>query len=156
MTAMLKQIAALVVLALAGAPVALRAEEKAAAPPPAATQAAPGIKRTILQKFDVPGTTYEVIFMKVEFVPDFVVDRHTHPGPEASYVLDGEITLLLDGQPPKNLKPGDSTYFPPAIIHSGKVGPKGVVLLNSYTLEKGKPFLTKVDANGVPIPDPPK
>ena len=125
--------------------------------PPAITQAAPGIKRTILQKFDVPGTNYETTFMKVEFVPDFSVDRHTHPGPEASYVLEGEITLVLDGQSPKVLKAGDTTLFQPGIIHSGKVGQKGVVLLNSYVLEKGKPFMTKVDASGAPIPaDPPK
>ena len=134
---------------------ASRAEEQAK--PPAATQAAPGIKRTILQKFDVPGTNYETTFMKVEFEPNYEVARHTHPGPEASYVLDGEITLILDGQDPKVLKPGDTTLFQPGIIHSGKVGPKGVALLNSYVLEKGKPFMTKVDAAGKPIPaEPPK
>ncbi len=144
----------LALLALGTAPAVSRAEE---AKPPAVTQAAPGIKRTILQKFDVPGTNYETTFMKVEFEPDYAVDRHTHPGPEASYVLDGEITLILDGQNPKVLKLGDSSLFQPGIIHSGKVGPKGVVLLNSYILEKGKPFITKVDASGAPIPaDPPK
>jgi quercetin dioxygenase-like cupin family protein len=120
--------------------------------PPAVTQAVPGIKRTILQKFEVPGTNYESTFMKVEFDPNLDVPRHTHPGPEASLVLEGEITLILDGQEPRLLKPGDTTYFPPAIIHSGKVGPKGVTLLNSYILEKGKPFMTKVDASGAPIP----
>ena len=144
----------LALLALGAAPAVSRAQE---AKPPAVTQAAPGIKRTILQKFDVPGTNYETTVMKVEFVPDFSVDPHTHPGPEASYVLDGEIALVLDGQAPKVLKAGDTTLFQPGIIHSGKVGPKGVVLLNSYILEKGKPFLTKVDADGKPIPaEPPK
>jgi quercetin dioxygenase-like cupin family protein len=145
----------LALLALGAAPMTPRAEEQPK--PPAVTQAAPGIKRTVLQKFDVPGTNYETTFMKVEFVPGFSVDRHTHPGPEASYVLEGELTLILDGQDPKVLKPGDSSLFPPGIIHSGKVGPKGVVLLNSYVLEKGKPFITRVDAEGKPIPvEPPK
>ena len=124
--------------------------------PPAVTQAAPGIKRTILQKFDVPGTNYETTYMKVEFEPNYEVARHTHPGPEASYVLEGELTLVLDGQEPKLLKAGDTTLFPPGLIHSGKVGPNGVKLLNSYVLEKGKPFMTKVDASGAPIVDPPK
>ena len=141
--------------ALTAAPSLPRAEEQPK--PPAVTQAAPGIKRTILQKFDVPGTNYETTYMKVEFEPNFKVDRHTHPGPEASYVLEGELTLVLDGQEPKLLQPGASTLFQPGIIHSGLVGPKGVVLLNTYVLEKGKPFLTKVDAAGVAIPaDPPK
>ncbi len=145
---------ALAFLPLVAAPQVSRAEE---AKPPAVTQAAPGIKRTILQKFDVPGTNYETTFMKVEFEPNYKVARHTHPGPEASYVLDGELTLVLDGQEPKLLKAGDTTLFQPGIIHSGKVGPKGVALLNSYVLEKGKPFMTKVDADGKPVPaDPPK
>ena len=144
---------ALALCALVAMPQASWAEEQPK--PPAITQAAPGIKRTILQKFDVPGTNYETTFMKVEFVPDYAVDRHTHPGPEASYVLEGEITLILDGQDPKVLKPGDTSYFAPGIIHAAKVGPKGVALLNSYVLEKGKPFMTKVDASGAPIPAEP-
>jgi quercetin dioxygenase-like cupin family protein len=146
---------ALAFAVLVALPPAARTEEQGK--PPAVTQAAPGIKRTVLQKFDVPGTNYETTMMKVEFEPNFEVARHTHPGPEASYVLEGELTLVLDGQEPKLLKTGDTTLFQPAIIHSGKVGPKGVVLLNSYVLEKGKPFMTRVDADGKPIPaDPPK
>lgn len=115
------------------------------AKPPAVTQAAPGVKRTILQKFDVPGTNYETTYMKVEFEPNYDVARHTHPGPEASLILDGEVTLTLDGEAPKLMKAGDTTFFPAGVIHAGKVGPKGVVLLNTYVLEKGKPFMTKVD-----------
>jgi uncharacterized cupin superfamily protein len=34
--------------------------------------------------------------------------RHTHPGLETSYVLDGEVTLTIDGQPPKVYKAGDA------------------------------------------------
>jgi quercetin dioxygenase-like cupin family protein len=139
-------LASVILISLGG--VAFAGEVK----PPAVTQAAPGIKRTILQKFDVPGTNYESTFMKVEFDANFDVPRHTHPGPEASIVLEGEITLILDGEAPRLLKPGDTTYFAPGLIHSGKVGPNGVSLLNSYVLEKGKPFMTKVDESGAPIP----
>ncbi len=140
--------------ALIEMPSALRAEE---AKPPAVTQAAPGIKRTVLQKFDVPGTNYETTVMKVEFVPDHVVAAHTHPGPEASYVLDGELTMTLAGQEPKLLQAGATSLFAAGVIHSAKVGPKGVALLNTYVLEKGKPFITRVDASGAPLPaEPPK
>lgn len=120
--------------------------------PPAITQGTAGATRTILQKFDVPGTNYESTFMKVQFAPNLDIPRHTHPGPEASLILEGEITLLFQGQESRLLKAGDSVYFPPAIIHSGKAGPNGATLLNSYILEKGKPLLTLVDENGVPIP----
>ena len=139
---MLRQIVAMAILALATAPVALRAEDKAAAPPPAATQAAPGIKRTILQKFDVAGTNYETTVMKVEFVPDHVVGAHTHPGTEASYVMEGEITLTTGPGAPLTMKAGDTILFPAGTAHGGKVGPNGVTFLNTYVLEKGKPFIT--------------
>ena len=124
--------------------------------PPAVTQAAPGLTRTILQKFEVPGTNYEMTFMKVELVPGYDVPRHVHPGPETSYVLEGEITYMLDGEAPQVLKPGDTKMFNPGQMHSAKVGPSGAKVLGSYVLEKGKPFMTKVDASGAPIPEPPK
>lgn len=135
-------------------PFATRAEE---VKPPAVTQAAPGIKRTILQKFDVPGTAYETTVMRVEFEPNYDVARHTHPGGEVSYVLEGEITYLVDGQPPQMKVAGESILLPASIIHGAKMGPKGTVLIGTYVLEKGKPFITKVDASGAPLPtDPPK
>ena len=125
---------------------AMAEETKPAAPAADAPAAVPGPKRTVLQKFDVPGTQYETTVMKVEFEPNFEVARHTHPGNEASYILDGEITLMLEGQEPKVMKAGDTTLFPAGLAHGGKTGPKGVVFLNTYVLEKGKPFLTKVEA----------
>lgn len=145
--------AALGAVVLAGGAVASWSEEKAPSPPPAVTQATPGIKRTILQKFEVPGTNYETTYMRVEFDANMEVPRHTHPGPEASYILDGEVTLTLDGQEPKLMKAGDTTMFAPGIIHSGKIGPKGVVMLNAYVLEKGKPFMVKVEpaADAAPV-----
>lgn len=114
--------------------------------PPAATQAAPGIKREILQKFDVPGTSYETVIMRVSFDANMEIPRHTHPGPEGSYVLEGEVTYMIDGQEPVQRVAGGSITLPGNAIHAAKVGPKGVVLLGSYILEKGKPFMTKVEA----------
>ena len=114
--------------------------------PPAATQAAPGIKREILQKFDVPGTNYETVIMRVSFDADMDIPRHTHPGPEGSYVLEGDVTYMIDGQEPIQRVAGGSITLPGNTIHAAKVGPKGVVLLGSYILEKGKPFMTRVEA----------
>ncbi len=113
--------------------------------PPAATQAAPGIKREILQKFDVPGTNYETVIMRVTFDANMDIARHTHPGPEGSYVLDGDVVYMIDGQAAETRTAGGSITLPANTIHAAKVGPKGVVLLGSYILEKGKPFMTRVD-----------
>ena len=50
--------------------------------PPSATQQTQNIKRTPLQKFDVPGTNYETVIGLAEIVPNVNIGRHTHPGPK--------------------------------------------------------------------------
>jgi quercetin dioxygenase-like cupin family protein len=69
--------------------------------PSAMTQQTATIKRTPLQKFDVPGANYETVIGIAEIVPNVSVGRHTHPGRESGYMLEGEMVLLVDGQPEK-------------------------------------------------------
>jgi quercetin dioxygenase-like cupin family protein len=107
---------------------------------PAATQQAVTIKRTPLQKFDVPGTNYETVIGIAEVVPNVSIGRHTHPGPESGYVLEGEMTLIIDGQPPLPLKAGDSYRIPPVAVHDAKSGAHGVKVIATYVVEKGKPL----------------
>src|SRR5215469_13193891 len=98
---MLKRIttaAALVALVAAGM---LMAQQPASTPPLAP------IKRTLLQKVDVPGANYETVTGIAELMPSVNVGRHTHPGPETGYVLEGELTLLVEGKPAQVLKSGD-------------------------------------------------
>ena len=103
-------------------------------------QAPAPIKRTPLQKFDVPGTNYETVVGIAEIVPNVNIGRHTHPGPESGYMLEGEITLLVEGQPPKPLKAGDSYQVPPGAIHDAKTGAVGAKVIATYVVEKGKPL----------------
>jgi len=110
--------------------------------PPAAAAQTQTIKRTPLQKFDVPGTNYETVIGMAEIVPDVNIGRHTHPGPESGYMLEGEMTLLVEGQPPLPLKVGDSYKIPPGAVHDAKTGPKGAKLIATYVVEKGKPLAT--------------
>ncbi len=35
-----------------------------------------------------------------EIVPNVNIGRHSHLGPESGYMLEGEMVLLVDGQPP--------------------------------------------------------
>ena len=108
-------------------------------PPAAATQTS-NIKRTPLQKFDVPGTPYETVIGIAEIAPNVLIGRHTHPGPESGYVLEGDMVLLIDGQPDKPLKAGDSYQIPPVAVHDVKSGPKGAKVIATYVVEKGKPL----------------
>jgi quercetin dioxygenase-like cupin family protein len=116
-------------------------EANAQQPPAAATQTA-NIKRTPLQKFDVPGTNYETVIGIAEIVPNVLIGKHTHFGPESGYVLEGELVLMVQGQPDKPLKPGDSYLVPAGAAHDGKSGAQGAKVIATYVVEKGKPLAT--------------
>lgn len=109
---------------------------------PAIPQQTPTIKRTPLQKFDVPGTNYETVIGIAEVVPDVSIGRHSHPGPELGFMLDGEMVLMVAGQPDKTVKSGESYQVPAGAIHDAKAGPKGAKVIATYVIEKGKPLAT--------------
>jgi quercetin dioxygenase-like cupin family protein len=110
--------------------------------PPAMTQQGPTIKRTPLQKFDVPGTHYETVIGMAEIVPNVSIGRHSHPGPESGFMLEGEMVLLIDGQSEKTVKAGESYQVPSGAIHDARTGPQGAKVVATYVVEKGKPLAT--------------
>ncbi len=107
---------------------------------PAAANQSPTIKRIPLQKFDVQGTNMETVIGIAEIAPNVNIGRHSHPGIESGYMLSGEATLLVDGQPPKPMRAGDSYQIPYGAIHDAKSGPGGAKVIATYVVEKGKPF----------------
>jgi quercetin dioxygenase-like cupin family protein len=107
---------------------------------PAAANQAANIKRTPLQKFDVPGTNYETVIGMAEIVPNVNIGKHTHPGPESGFMVEGDMTLLVDGQPPLEVKTGQSYKVPPGVVHDAKTGANGAKVLATYVVEKGKPL----------------
>jgi quercetin dioxygenase-like cupin family protein len=128
-------------LVAAIAMLALIANASAQQLPAAANQTA-NIKRTPLQKFDVPGANYETVIGLAEIAPNANIGRHTHPGIEGGYLIEGGMTLMVEGQPPKEIKPGDSWQIPPGTIHDAKAGSGGAKVIASYVVEKGKPLAT--------------
>ena len=110
--------------------------------PPAVTQGATDIKRTILQKFDVPGSNYETIIALVEIVPNGVIGKHTHFGIDSGVLQSGDIALNVAGKSEMTVKSGDSWQIPPSTVHWGKAGPNGAKIINTYVVEKGKPLAT--------------
>ena len=88
----------------------------------------------------MPGTQYETVIGIAEVAPNVLIGRHTHPGPESGYMLEGEMVLMIDGQPEKPLKAGDSYQIPAGAVHDGKSGPKGAKVIATYVVEKGKPL----------------
>jgi len=108
--------------------------------PPAATNQTESIKRTPLQRFDVPGTGYETVIGIAEIAPNVSIGRHTHPGPESGYVIEGSFELLIDGEPPRLLKAGESYKVPPRTVHDAKTGPAAAKVIATYVVEKGQPL----------------
>jgi quercetin dioxygenase-like cupin family protein len=98
------------------------------------------IKRTILQKSDVPGTNYETVLGIAEIAPNAEFARHTHPGTESSYVVEGSLTLNVEDQPTRSVQTGESIFVPAGIVHSGRAGPAGAKILAAWVVEKGKPL----------------
>jgi quercetin dioxygenase-like cupin family protein len=105
---------------------------------PATAQDGLKIKRTPLTTIDFP-PGYQTIMGIAEVTPNDCGGRLTHPGVETSYVLEGSLTLKIDGQPDKQLKAGDSFEVPAGVVHEGCTRNGGKVL-NVMVIEKGKPL----------------
>jgi quercetin dioxygenase-like cupin family protein len=100
------------------------------------------MKRKKLERFNVPIGNYETVIMHVEVAAGANTGLHTHPGFDAAYLLDGELTVLERGQPPKPIRPGESWHIRPGIVHEVKAGDRPAMVLVMYVLEKGKPLAT--------------
>ena len=99
-----------------------------------------GLKRIPLQKFDVPPGEREVVSAIAEIAPNTDVARHTHPGPETDYVLDGDLALTVGDEAPKMYKAGDSFWVAANTPHAAHSGANGAKVLAVYIVEKGKPL----------------
>ena len=101
---------------------------------------AQGIKRTPLQKVEFPDG-YKTVTGIAEIQPGGSAGRHTHPGIETGYVLEGEADLIIDGKPDLHLKAGDSYAIPAGAVHDAKVhGDKPLKVLGIYIVDKTKPL----------------
>src|ERR1700680_502509 len=63
-----------------------------------------GIQRTIVKTADVSVPGREGIVARVEIAPGAYAGRHTHPGDELSYIMEGQGEILMEGQPPLKVK----------------------------------------------------
>jgi quercetin dioxygenase-like cupin family protein len=99
-----------------------------------------GLKRTILSKTDMPDGKYVAIMAIVEIDAGAAVPRHTHPGVESGYCLEGNAQLSVKGQPDRMVKAGDSFQVPTETPHGAKVGDQPFKLVVNYTVEKDKPL----------------
>src|SRR6266704_983682 len=101
----------------------------------------PGIQRTVVHKADVSVPGREAVIARVEIAPGASAGRHTHPGEEITYVMEGEAEILSEGQPPLKVKEGDGFIVPAGAKHDEhNTGTQPVKLAAVYVVEKGKPL----------------
>ncbi len=87
----------------------------------------------------------EVNIVHISVPPGFATERHFHPGQLFLYVLEGSVTIEMEGDAPLKLGPGDVVEEPPGRPMVGKnlSSTHGAKLLVFQIGEKGKPLTVK-------------
>jgi quercetin dioxygenase-like cupin family protein len=104
---------------------------------------ASGLTRTMVGKADVSVPGREAVVARVDLAPGATAGRHTHPGDEISYVMEGQLELRIDGQAPRVVKAGESFVIAAGLVHDAhNPGSAPAKLVGVYVVEKGKPLAT--------------
>ena len=96
-----------------------------------------GYTRKILSQVDGPAPGYVTILVEAELQPGGTIARHTHPGIESTYVLEGSVEIPIEGQPTRSYKQGDNYPVPAGTPHAGgKPSDTKVRFATTYVVEK--------------------
>ena len=107
----------------------------------------PAFKRTVLQQSDISAAGREVVQAIADFEPRATPGRHTHPGEEIGYVLEGTFLIEQEGKAPVTLKAGGTFLIPAGTVHNAtNTGAGAGKILATYIVEKGKPLATPAAA----------
>ena len=105
----------------------------------------PGFKRVEVQRHDLSTPGREVVQVRAEFEPGASVGKHTHPGEEIAYMLEGTLEIEMAGKPNATVKAGETFFVSPETVHAARnVGKGPAKVLATYVIEKGKPVATPV------------
>ncbi|ABQ06750.1 cupin domain-containing protein [Flavobacterium johnsoniae] len=101
-----------------------------------------GIKRTDLQRYDLTVPGYQTVQARIDFEAHTAFGKHSHPGEEVIYVLDGVLEYEVEGQSAVRLKAGEVLFIPAGVVHSARNNSHVKASeLATYIVEKGKPVL---------------
>jgi quercetin dioxygenase-like cupin family protein len=100
----------------------------------------PAAKFKELQRREIPGAGLEGVTTVAEIPPGATSARHSHPGEDFGYLVEGTIVLYVDGKPPLTLKAGDVFFTARGQIHNAKnIGTTVARAVDTYVIDKGKP-----------------
>jgi quercetin dioxygenase-like cupin family protein len=104
-----------------------------------------GIQRTDLVRHDLGKPGGEAVQARVDFEPGAISIKHSHPGEEVAYVLEGSLEYQLEGRAPVTLHAGETLFIPAGVAHVAKnVGSGKASELATYIVEKGTPLVVPV------------
>ncbi len=100
-----------------------------------------GFVRIPLQTQDLSTPGKVAVQVRGEFDPGFGLGCHPHLGEELTYILEGEIEVRVDGEPPRVIKVGETFFLPAGVVHEGvNTSSAKVKVLATYIVEKGQPL----------------
>jgi quercetin dioxygenase-like cupin family protein len=100
----------------------------------------PSAKFTELQRHDLTVANGEGVTMVIEIPVGGVSARHSHPGEDFGYVIEGTIVLSVDGYPPVTVKAGETFFTPRGHVHNARnIGKTTAKAVDTYIIDKGKP-----------------
>jgi quercetin dioxygenase-like cupin family protein len=106
---------------------------------------APGVtSKPLLRTTLSDDPTKEGVMLLVEFSPGSTTGRHTHPGDEYAFVLQGTFELSVEGRETRRLSTGDVFHTPRGLVHENRnVGDTPARVVITLVVDKGKPFTTR-------------
>ena len=104
----------------------------------------PALKEIVRSDLSIPGR--EVIQMLIELpAAGASGGKHTHPGEELVYLIEGSVRFEIDGQPSVVKNSGEAIVLPTGRPHyAANVGTGPARAVTTYIVEKGQPRTTFV------------
>ncbi len=108
-----------------------------------AEQSPEQVRRTMLLETELPGVAGKIadVFL-IELAPEAATGKHSHPGNEIAYILEGSAALLAGGNAtPITQQRGSIVHIEPNMVHDvknpSKTQPLKAIVFALY--DKGKP-----------------
>jgi quercetin dioxygenase-like cupin family protein len=103
----------------------------------------PAAKWTELQRHDIPGTGREGVTMAIEIPAGASSARHSHPGEDFGYLIEGTVVLQVDGKPPQTVRAGEIFFTERGHVHNARnIGTTTARAVDTYIIDKGEPVVT--------------
>jgi len=107
---------------------------------------APGLAiRPLLRTTQSGDDTKESVMVSAEFAPGSTTGRHTHPGDEYTFVLQGTLELIAEGRETRRVSAGEVYHNPRGLVHEARnVGDTPARVAITFVIDKGKPITQPV------------